>query len=128
MPLGLVVAGIVGCIAAATITPLSDQGLVEAARWRGFKRHLKTIASRRYDGGADVPPRWIVYAIAAGLAYQWSRLLKRRPDLAPAWFLAAGPDSGAAFAVFVGGHSGGGAGGGGGGGGGAAGGGGSGAG
>lgn len=102
LPLGLLVAGLVGIVMAATISPLSEQGLAESARWRGFKRHLKTLASRRDEGAANVPSRWIVYAISVGLAHQWSRYLKRHPDVAPPWFVAAGADPGHAFAAFVG--------------------------
>jgi Predicted membrane protein (DUF2207) C-terminal domain/Predicted membrane protein (DUF2207) N-terminal domain len=112
LPLGLAVAGIVGLVLSATTTSLSDQGLVEAARWRGFRRHLKTLASGGERSGNAIPSRWIVYAIAVGLGHQWSRYLKRNPGLAPPWFVAAGPDADAAFAAFVGSHSAGAAGGG----------------
>ena len=87
---------------AATISRRSAPGLAESAAWLGFKRHLKTLASRRDEGAANVPSRWIVYAISVGLAHQWSRYLKRHPDVAPSWFVAAGSDRGHAFAAFVG--------------------------
>lgn len=119
LPLALLVAGIVGIIVAASMSPLSDRGAMEGARWRGFRRYLKTLAGER-DGHSPITidTRWIVYAIAVGLATQWSRLLKARPGIAPDWFVAVpGDDSG--FAAFVGsqaamsaGHSGGVAGGG----------------
>lgn len=116
LPLGLALAAMAGLIMTAATTPLSDAGLVEAARWRGFRRHLRTIAADPGDRrGAPVPSRWIVYAIGAGLGRHWSRYLKRNPGLAPSWFLAPGADQGAAFATFVGSHSGGGSAGGGGG-------------
>jgi hypothetical protein len=130
LPLALVLGGIIGVVMAASATPLSDQGLIHAARWRGFKRHLKAIAETRDARAADhVEPRWIVYGIGLGLAYQWAKFLKRHPSAAPAWFTAAAHDDRGAFAAFVGSHgaSSGAHGGGGGGGGGAAGGGGSGA-
>jgi len=119
LPLALLVSGIVGIIAAASMSPLSDRGAMEGARWRGFKRYLKTLAVDREERGAiTIDTRWIVYAIAVGLAAQWSRLLKARPGLAPEWFVAAPGDDGA-FAAFVGsqaavsaGHSGGAGGGG----------------
>src|SRR4029453_7369776 len=104
LPLGLLVAGFIGIGPAASGTPLSDRGLVEAARWRGFKRHLKALASRDDEGAAAVPSRWIVYAIAAGLGTAWSRYLKRHPDAAPPWFDSASDDAGASFAAFVGSH------------------------
>jgi hypothetical protein len=106
LPVAIVVVGIVGLVTAATSTPLSDQGLVEAARWRGFRRHLKSLASSRDDRDpSPVPTRWIVYAIATGLASQWSRYLKRHPGAAPPWFIAAGANDGGAFAAFIGSHA-----------------------
>ncbi len=104
LPLALELAGLVGVIAAATMTPLSDQGLIEAARWRGFKRHLKTLVSSDDPHGAALPSRWIVYGVAVGLAPYWERYLKRHPETAPAWFQSASGDT-AAFATFVGSHA-----------------------
>ena len=48
----------------------------------------------------------VVYGIALGLGYQWSRYLKKHPAAAPAWFVAAAnEDPGGAFAAFVGSHA-----------------------
>ena len=104
LPLGLAVAGVAGAIMAAATTPLSDAGLMQAARWGGFRRHLKEMANRRGDAGDHtVPSRWIVYGIALGLATPWSRYLKKHPAAAPPWFIGgADEDAGADFAVFVG--------------------------
>ncbi len=104
LPLALELAGLVGVIAAAAMTPLSDQGLIEAARWRGFKHHLKAIASSDEPHGAALPSRWIVYGLAVGLGSSWARYLKRHPETAPAWFQSASDDP-AAFATFVGSHA-----------------------
>src|SRR4029079_4801684 len=38
LPLGLVISGLVGIIMTAAMTPLSDEGLIKAARGRGFPR------------------------------------------------------------------------------------------
>jgi hypothetical protein len=119
LPLGLLIAGVVGIITAASMSPLSDRGAMEGARWRGFRRYLKTLAGDREERGAiAIDTRWIVYAIAVGLAAPWARLLKARPGVAPDWFVAVPGDNGG-FAAFVGsqaavsaGHSGGVAGGG----------------
>ena len=129
MPLALVLSGIAGIVMAASTTKLSDQGLIHASRWRGFKRHLKQIAgAREANAGHGIDSRWIVYGIGLGLAHHWAKFLKRHPAAAPAWFTAAAHDDRGAFAAFVGSYGvGAGAHGGGGGGGGAAGGGGSGA-
>lgn len=102
LPLALFVAGMVGILTAASMSPLSDRGAMEGARWRGFRRYLKTLAGDREErGGMSVDTRWIVYAIAVGLAAQWARLLKARPGVAPEWFVAVPGDNGG-FAAFVG--------------------------
>lgn len=107
LPLGLALSAMAGLILASATTPLSDAGLLEAARWRGFRRHLRTLASGAGDGGGTpVPARWIAYAIGTGLGSHWSRYLKRNPGLTPSWFIAPGEDPGVAFAIFVGSHSG----------------------
>lgn len=104
LPLALALAGIVGLVMAAATTSLSDTGLMQGARWRGFKRHLKELADAHDDrGAASVRSRWIVYGIALGLAPQWSRYLKKHPGAAPSWFVAgASEDASGAFAAFVG--------------------------
>jgi hypothetical protein len=103
--LGFVVAGFAGIIASAITTALSNEGLVRAARWRGFKRHLKnTMGDRQSRSGAPFTSRDLSYAIALGLATESSRYLKTHPGAVPPWFAAAGdPQHGnAAFAAFVG--------------------------
>jgi len=115
--LGVAVAGLSGIILSATTTALSNEGLIRAARWRGFKRHLKkAMSDRRSPGDPPFASRDLSYAIALGLAMQSSRYLKRHPGLVPPWFAAAGdPHYGdVSFAAFVGSSAhGGGAGGGG---------------
>lgn len=103
LPLAFAIAGIVGLVMAGTTTSLSDTGLMQGARWRGFKRHLKELADARDDrGGAPVRSRWIVYGIALGLASQWSRYLKQHPGAAPSWFVVGSDDASGSFATFVG--------------------------
>jgi hypothetical protein len=75
---------------------------VQAARWRGFRRHLKSAIETKDDGYRySLMPRWLVYGVAVGLASQWARYLKAHPGQAPPWFQAASPDEDAAFAAFV---------------------------
>lgn len=103
VPLALAAAGLVGLVMVSATAPLSDPGLMQANRWRGFRRHLKSMADSKHDHGAiSVSPRWIVYGIAVGLATQWARYLKHNPAAAPPWFVAATPDRAGAFAGFVG--------------------------
>src|SRR5438034_843024 len=102
MALALGVCGLIGVVRAVATSPLSDAGLMQGARWLGFRGHLKGLAmASDVDGAAPVGPRSIVYAVALGLGAQWSRYLKKHPDMAPPWFVAAGDDPGA-FAAFVG--------------------------
>jgi hypothetical protein len=113
VPAGLIVAGLVGVIVAATLTPLTDAALVEAARWRGYRRHLKAVAADPdLQPSQGVPSRWIIYGVALGLAYQWSRYLKKHPTAAPPWCVTL-QDDGGAFAALIGSHAAGTAGGGG---------------
>jgi hypothetical protein len=105
MPGGLMIAAIIGLLMAASTTPLSDEGLIEAARWRGYRRHLKALAAHRdSEAGEGFSSRSIVYGVALGLAYSWSRYLKRHPEATPRWFVAAETDPGA-FAAFIGAHA-----------------------
>jgi Predicted membrane protein (DUF2207) len=116
IPLAIALGGLAGIIAGATTAVLSSDGAMRAARWRGFRRYLKSVAADdRADVASSSPSRFVVYAVALGLARPWSRLLKRHPGVVPPWFVAATQDSsdaGAAFAAFVssGGHGSGGAG------------------
>lgn len=93
LPFALCAAGLVGIVMAARTTPLTDHGLIQAGRWRGFRRHLMA---------SSFTPRWLVYGIAVGLAPQWARYLKAHPGAAPPWFQASSADDGAAFAAFIG--------------------------
>lgn len=103
LPFALCAAGIIGIVMTVNTSPLSDQGLVQAARWRGFRRYLKSVVEAKQSGAASsLKPRWIVYGIAVGLATQWARYLKAHPGSAPRWFQAAAPDDSAAFASFIG--------------------------
>jgi hypothetical protein len=105
VPVGVILAGFVGVMLAATMTPLSDAALVEAARWRGYRRHLKAVAKDPdLQPPQGVPSRWIIYGVALGLAYQWSRYLKTHPETAPRWCVSL-QDDGGAFAALIGSHA-----------------------
>lgn len=105
VPVAIFATGIIGLILAAVMTPLSDQGLLESARWRGFKQHVKSAIKARDGAAPQVKPQWIVYGIALGLAPQWARYLKAHPAEAPPWFQAATGNDSAAFTAFVGSHA-----------------------
>jgi hypothetical protein len=104
-PAGLILAGFVGVIMAATLTPLTDAALVEAARWRGYRRHLKAVAADPdLQAPQGVPSRWIIYGVALGLAYQWSKYLRKHPEAAPPWCVTL-EDDGGGFAALIGSHA-----------------------
>jgi hypothetical protein len=105
VPLAMVVGGLAGIIAGATTVVLSDYGMISAARWRGYRQALKNVAADRQPIQPTFEPsRALVYAVALGLAPQWSRYLKRQPTAVPPWFAAIGQDpsdAAASFAWFV---------------------------
>ena len=87
IPLAIGLGGFAAIIAGATMVVLSETGLIRAARWRGYRRSLKNIAAdREPEHVAFEPSRALIYAVALGLAAQWSRYLKRRPAAVPPWF------------------------------------------
>jgi hypothetical protein len=104
VPLALVVGGLVGIIAGATTVVLSEQGIASAARWRGYRQLLKNIATDRAPGQSLSADRSLAYAVALGLAPQWSRYLKRHASALPGWFAAIAHDpseAAASFSYFV---------------------------
>ena len=119
---------VIGFIFYGSLTPLSNEGVRRAERWRSYQKHLKAVARERVQLSSESPSRLLPFAVALGLASAWSKYLKNHPTRTPPWFRAlavSGDDSG--FSAFVAAGGAGADGGGGGSGGGAAGGGGSGA-
>jgi hypothetical protein len=105
VPLAIAISGVIAILGGVTSNVLSQDGAIRAARWRGFRRHLKGIVDdRRTLPSPTVPSRFIVYGVALGLAAQWSRYAKRHPDVVPPWFAAGVQDSsdaGGAFAGYI---------------------------
>jgi hypothetical protein len=104
IPLALAIAVIATVIVIASQTPLSNEGVRRADRWRAFKKHIKDPQSiePRWGAAGSAETRILPLAIALGLASAWSKYLKKRNAQTPAWFHAAsGLDSGHAFAAFV---------------------------
>ena len=101
--LGLGLSGVIGLIMAATTSALSDDGTREAARWRGFRRHLKTTATSRAADTPTAPSSWAVYAAAMGLGSHWAKYMKTHPGAVPPWFAALdASDASAAWVALVG--------------------------
>jgi predicted membrane protein DUF2207 len=117
IPAALAIAGIIGLIATAASTPLSNEGIRRAERWRGYQAFLKSAAHDRERLIGD-PSAVLPFAVALGLASAWAKYVKSHPAALPGWFRAvsSGGDQGA-FAAFIAysgatGHGGGAAGGG----------------
>ena len=93
---------IVGFIFYGALTPLSNEGVRRAARWRAYQRHLKEVARERVHLTSDSPARLLAFAVALGLASAWSKYLKNHPVGVPPWFRAlavSGDDGG--FPAFI---------------------------
>ena len=101
----LVVVALIALICYAAHTPLSNEGVRRAQRWRGFRKYLRDVARDREVMPADDQARRLLpFVVALGVASAWSSFLKRHRSATPPWFRAAadaGADSGAAFAVLL---------------------------
>ena len=77
---------------------------MRAARWRGFRRYLKSSLGEQSLRDAAFASRDLAVALALGLGPQSSRYLKRHPGALPPWFAGVGDthDRNVAFAAFVG--------------------------
>jgi hypothetical protein len=104
IPVALAGVGVVGLIAYAAHTPLSNEGERRANQWRGFQRYLRSVArDREAAPAAAAVSQLLPFAVALGVASAWSSYLKRHRSAAPAWFRASTDTTGssAAFAIFV---------------------------
>ena len=75
-----------------SLTPLSDEGLRQAAGWRAFKRYLREVGR---GGTSSLEPQrfaeYLPYAAAFGSALGWARQLKKQGvGVAPPWMRAMG--------------------------------------
>jgi Predicted membrane protein (DUF2207) C-terminal domain/Predicted membrane protein (DUF2207) N-terminal domain len=102
VPAAFALVGMVGLIFAMATTPLSNEGLRRAARWRGFRSYLKALSQDRQQPAATGVELLLPFAVATGLAANWARYLKRHPGNVPVWFRALSPATQhTAFAAFV---------------------------
>ena len=92
----------IGFIFFGSLTPLSNEGVRRAERWRTYRKHLKDVARERVHPTSDSPSRLLPFAVALGLASAWSKYMKNHPTGTPPWFRAlalSGDDTG--FSAFV---------------------------
>jgi hypothetical protein len=102
VPAAVIAVGIVSGIFVAATTPLSDEGLRRAARWRAFRAHVKGVSRGEQTADPDSRSSLLPFAVAAGLASAWGKYLKDRPGALPAWFHPVSHASGdVAFVAFV---------------------------
>ena len=104
VPLAVFLISLASFIMVASQTPLSNEGLRRAERWRAFKKHIADPQriEPRWGAAGTAEARTLPLAIALGLAGAWAKYLKKKGAQTPAWFHAAsGLDSGHAFAAFV---------------------------
>lgn len=98
---GLGVAAMVLGIVASTRTPLSNDGLRRAARWRAYAGHLKAIARGKATLERGPASRLLATAVALGLSADWARYLKKHPGQLPEWFHSTAEDGAASMAALV---------------------------
>lgn len=113
IPGAIVLASLVGLAIGRSVTPLSDRGVLEAARWRGFDTSLRA-AAKAGAGGTTTPAQlteWVGYATALGAGAVLARCLKDRGAPLPAWLRSVSADGGALLHVMTTSHLAGGAGG-----------------
>ena len=97
VPAALAASALVAVILHATSTPLSNDAIRRARSWKAYKDHLKSLA--KGPGASCVSSDALPYAIALGLAGDWSKRLKAHPVQAPSWFHSE--EGGPAYASFV---------------------------
>jgi hypothetical protein len=93
---------VIGFIFYGLLTPLSNEGVRRAERWRTYRKHLRDVARERVRLTSDSPSRLLPFAVALGLASAWSKYMKNHPTGTPPWFRAlalSGDDTG--FCAFV---------------------------
>jgi hypothetical protein len=104
LPAGaLLLAGAIGLAIGSSRMPLSNEGVRRAARWSGYRQHLKDVAKGKAQLESTDASRLLATAVALGLASDWARYLKTRAVHIPDWFQGWSADDGdAALAAMIG--------------------------
>jgi hypothetical protein len=102
IPGAVLVVAIGAFIFGAATTPLSNDGVRRAARWREFRSHLTAVAHGKRSPAGLAIATLLPYAVALGLADAWSKFLKQQGHTVPKWFHALPASDGeSAFPVFI---------------------------
>ena len=101
----LIVVGLIGLIAAAVQSPLSDEGVRQAAAWNSFKTYLQNVARGREEvQPTEMFERYLPHAAAFGIADAWGKSFQTRSEMPiPTWIRSvqqAGTDD-ASFIVVL---------------------------
>jgi hypothetical protein len=102
VPVAIILVAMLGFAFQGATTPLSDEGLRVAERWRAYQKHLKEVARGKAHLSAESPSGVLPFAVAFGLAAIWAKFVKAQPTLVPLWFEALpASDGGGAFHAFI---------------------------
>jgi hypothetical protein len=85
----LAIGGLLLWIAAA-MPRKTQQGALEAAKWRAFAAHLSETVRAEKPGSA-LPPQFLAYAVAFGIDQSFVRHLESVGTPPPTWFSSRGP-------------------------------------
>jgi hypothetical protein len=104
LPAGaLLLAGAIGLAIGSSRTPLSNEGVRRAARWSGYRQHLKDVTRGKAQLESTDASRVLATAVALGLASEWARYFKTRALHIPDWFQGwSAGDGDAALAAMIG--------------------------
>jgi hypothetical protein len=97
----IIAVAIMAFIFAGTITPLSNEGLRRAARWRQYRNHLRAFAAEKTPLSLPDIAHALPFALALGAGVAWAKYLRKHPAHAPRWFRAISAADDGAFAAFI---------------------------
>jgi hypothetical protein len=101
IPAGLSASGLAMMIGANFVSPLSDAGLQERARWRAFAEYLKEVTRDQQVVAPESFETYLSLAAALGLAEDWVKFFQKQEQVpVPAWFQAMA-DGDAAWIAFI---------------------------
>lgn len=87
--MGGFLAGMIGVIAGAALSPRTERGDWEASSWRLFGKYLRDVAAgREVANRPDLFSVYLAQSVSLGAAYEWSRFFKKRGVAVPNWFMA----------------------------------------
>jgi hypothetical protein len=103
VPLASFALGFVLLILASRISPYSDAGRAEAARWQRFQRYLgQIVANKEAVTRPDLFAHYLAYATALGLAHGWVSFFQKRGEAnIPAWFQPLADSGNAGFIALI---------------------------